>query len=68
MKSISRSPPVVNDASACLRWLAAQNLEEARQSAARVIADGHRASEIIGRIRALAKKAPPRRDWGHVPF
>jgi PAS domain S-box-containing protein len=54
---------VVNNASACLRWLAAQNLEEARQSAARVIADGHRASEIVGRIRALAKKAPPRKDW-----
>ena len=57
---------VVNNASACLRWLVAQNLEEARQSAARVIADGHRASEIIGRIRALAKKAPPRRDWVDV--
>jgi signal transduction histidine kinase len=54
---------VVNNASACLRWLATHNLEEVRQSAARVIADGHRASEIIGRIRALAKKAPPRRDW-----
>ena len=54
---------VVNNASACLRWLTAQNLEEARQSAARVIADGHRASEIIGRIRALAKKTPPRKDW-----
>jgi signal transduction histidine kinase len=57
---------VVNNASACLRWLAAQNLEEVRQSAARVIADGHRASEIIGRIRGLAKKAPPRRDWVDV--
>jgi signal transduction histidine kinase len=54
---------VVNNASACLRWLAAHNLEEARQSTARVIADGHRASEVIGRIRALAKKAPPRRNW-----
>jgi PAS domain S-box-containing protein len=54
---------VVNNASACLRWLAAQNLEEARQSAARVIADGHRASEIIGRIRALATKTPSRKDW-----
>jgi C4-dicarboxylate-specific signal transduction histidine kinase len=54
---------VVNNASACLRWLTAQNLEEVRQSASRIIADGHRASEIIGRIRALAKKAPPRRDW-----
>ena len=54
---------VVNNASACLRWLAAHNLEEARQSAALIIADGHRAGEIIGRIRALVKKAPPRKDW-----
>jgi signal transduction histidine kinase len=54
---------VVNNASACVRWLAAQNLESARESAARVIADGHRAGEIIGRIRALAKKAPPHKDW-----
>jgi PAS domain S-box-containing protein len=54
---------VVNNASACVRWLAAQNLEEARQSAALVIADGHRAAEIIGRIRALAKRAPPHQDW-----
>jgi PAS domain S-box-containing protein len=54
---------VVNNASACLRWLAAQNLEEARRSLAMVISDGHRAAEIIGRIRALAQKAPPRKDW-----
>jgi PAS domain S-box-containing protein len=54
---------VVNNASACVRWLAAQNLEEARQSAARVVADGHRAAEIIRRIRGLAQKAPPHKDW-----
>jgi C4-dicarboxylate-specific signal transduction histidine kinase len=54
---------VVNNASACLRWLAASNQEEARQSAALIIADGHRAGEIIGRIRALAAKSPPRKDW-----
>jgi signal transduction histidine kinase len=48
-----------------LRWLAGQapNLEEARKSATLIITDGHRASEIIGRIRALAKKAPARKDW-----
>ena len=59
---------VVNNASACLRWLAGQapNLEEARQSAALIIADGHRAGEIISRIRALARKAPPRRDWVNI--
>ena len=54
---------VVNNASACLRWLKAQNLDEARRSATLVIADGHRASEIIGRIRALAKKAPLQKGW-----
>ena len=54
---------VVNNASACLRWLAAHNLEEARQSATLIISDGHRAGEIISRIRALAKKAPPRKEW-----
>ena len=54
---------VVNSASACLRWLDAQKPEEARRSVSRVIAEGHRASEIIGRIRALAKKTPPRKDW-----
>jgi C4-dicarboxylate-specific signal transduction histidine kinase len=54
---------IVNNASACVRWLAAQNLEEARRSAALVIADGHRAADIIGRIRALAQKAPPHKDW-----
>jgi C4-dicarboxylate-specific signal transduction histidine kinase len=39
----------VTSASACLRWLDAQKLEEARRSALRVITEGHRASEIIGR-------------------
>jgi C4-dicarboxylate-specific signal transduction histidine kinase len=53
---------VVNNASACLRWLAADNLEEARQSAALIIADGHRAGEIISGIRALVNKAPPHKD------
>jgi PAS domain S-box-containing protein len=54
---------IANSASACLRWLQAHKLEEARQSALRVIAESHRVSDIIGRIRALAKKAPPRKDW-----
>lgn len=53
----------VTSANACLRWLDAQKPEEARRSASRVIAEVHRASEIIGRIRSLAKKAPPQKDW-----
>src|SRR5215470_1517363 len=54
---------VVNNANACVRWLAAQNLDAARQSAVRIIADGHHAGDIIARIRALARKAPPHKDW-----
>ena len=54
---------VVTSASACLRWLDMQKLDEARRSATRAMEEGHRASEIIGRIRALAKKAPPQKDW-----
>ena len=45
-----------------MHWLAAQNVEEARECAECVIADGHRAGEIIDRIRSLAKKALPRKD------
>ena len=54
---------MVNSANACVRRLAAQNLERAQQSALRVVADGQRASETITRIRALAQKAPPHKDW-----
>jgi len=54
---------LVNNAGACLGWLDAKNLEEARNSVALVIDDAQRASEIITRIRALAKKAPPQKDW-----
>jgi PAS domain S-box-containing protein len=54
---------MVNSANACVRWLAAQNLERAQQSTLRIVADGQRAGEIIGRIRALAQKAPPHKDW-----
>jgi two-component system, LuxR family, sensor kinase FixL len=56
---------VVTNANACLRWLARQSpdLDEARAAVGRIIRDGSRASEVIGRIRALVKKSPPRQDW-----
>src|SRR5262245_26633725 len=54
---------LVNNAGACLGWLDAKNLEEARNSVALMMNDAQRASEIITRIRALAKKAPPQKDW-----
>jgi len=54
---------IANSASASLRWLDAQKPEEVRRSASRVITESRRASEIISRIRDMAKKAPPRKDW-----
>jgi C4-dicarboxylate-specific signal transduction histidine kinase len=54
---------MVNSANACVRWLAAQNLERAQQSALRVVADGQRAGAIITRIRALAKNTPSHPNW-----
>jgi PAS domain S-box-containing protein len=54
----------VTNAHAALRWLGAQppDLEEGRQALGYIIKDGHRASEVIDRIRALIKKAPARND------
>ena len=49
---------IVTNASTCLRMLAADppNLEGARETARRTIRDGHRASEVITRLRALFGK------------
>jgi len=57
---------IVINANACLRWLTASNVAEARQSAERIRADAHRAGEIINRIRSFAKKASPQKDWMHI--
>jgi C4-dicarboxylate-specific signal transduction histidine kinase len=55
---------VIANASAGLRWLGARppEMEQARQALARIVRDGKRAGEVIARVRALVKKAPPRRD------
>jgi PAS domain S-box-containing protein len=54
----------LTNANAAWRWLGAEppDLEEVRQALGRIIRDGRRASDIIGRIRALVRKAPPRAD------
>ena len=54
----------VTNAEAALRWLGAQppDLDEVRQALGRAVKDGRRAAEIIGRIRTLIKKEPPRKD------
>jgi len=54
---------IVTNGNACLRWLSnsTPNVDEAKQSVTRIVKDGHRASEVVGRIRAFFKKAEPER-------
>ncbi len=54
----------VTDANTCLRWLTREtpDLEEARQTASRVVKDATRAAEIITRIRLLFKRGTPERE------
>jgi PAS domain S-box-containing protein len=55
---------IVNNASAALRWLdkGPPDLEKARQALTRIVANGSRAGEVIGRMRALLKKTPLRKE------
>jgi C4-dicarboxylate-specific signal transduction histidine kinase len=55
---------VVAHAFAALRFLKAQPLDmaEVKRSLAGIVNSGKRAGEIVGRIRALVKKVPPRKD------
>ena len=50
---------VVGHAGACLHWLdpGTSDLDEARRAAESIIEAGNRAAEVIGHVRALAKKA-----------
>lgn len=54
----------VANADAALRWLDSQppNLQEVRQALRLIMQAGIRAGEVIDRIRALIRKAPPRKD------
>ena len=54
----------VNDANACVRWLARDtpDVEEARGAAGRIVKDARRAAEIISRIRLLFTKGTPQRE------
>ena len=52
---------IITNANTCLRMLAREppNVDAARETARRTIRDGNRASEVIGRLRALfARKTP----------
>jgi PAS domain S-box-containing protein len=52
------------NAEAGLRWLGAQppNLEQVRSALGLIVEDATRAGNVIGGIRALIKKVPPRKD------
>jgi PAS domain S-box-containing protein len=54
---------MVANAAACARWLAAQpaEIEKTRKALDSIAADGRRAGEVIGRIRALVKRQAPRK-------
>ena len=54
----------VTYALAARRWLSAKppDFGEVSEALAGIIKEGDRAREVIGRIRALVKKAPPRKD------
>ena len=56
---------MVASAGACTRWIAADPpaMAEARAALDNIVADGKRAREVIARVRALAKRQEPRKDW-----
>ena len=54
----------VTNAQAALRLLESRSadLEEVQEALACIVGDGRRAGDVIDRLRALIKKAPPRKD------
>jgi PAS domain S-box-containing protein len=56
---------VTLNASAGLHWIAGDSpdLGEAEVAFERILKDVHRATEVIDRIRAFAKKSPTQNDW-----
>ncbi len=59
---------VVSSGNACLRWLANEppNIENAKQSVERIIRDANRASDVVVRVRSLAKKTPVQKAWLNI--
>ena len=55
---------IVSNAESCLRWLDRETpqLDEARSASERIIKDAQRATEVIGRIRDLARYSDPEKS------
>jgi PAS domain S-box-containing protein len=55
----------VTNAEAGLRWLSSPTLgvEQARRVFRRIVNDGNRAGDVLGRVRELMKKSPPCQEW-----
>jgi len=60
---------MVANAAACERWLATRppETQKARRTLQAISADGERAREVIGRIRALMKRQEPRKVVARLP-
>jgi signal transduction histidine kinase len=56
---------LISNAAACQGWLNREspNLDKARRTVQWIAEDSIRAAEIVGRIRDLVKKAPPKKVW-----
>ena len=56
---------IVTSAGAGARWLVTRppQIDKALRALERIINDGKRAAEVIGRIRALMKRQAPRKEW-----
>jgi signal transduction histidine kinase len=56
---------MVTSAAACARWLAASppQIEKAQRALERIVSDGKRAGQVIGRVRSLLKRQTPHKDW-----
>lgn len=52
---------IASSADACQRWLAQEppNVDKARQALSRILADAHRAGDVIARIRGLTRVRHP---------
>jgi signal transduction histidine kinase len=59
---------IVTNGNACLRWLAHKppNLQEAKQAVERIVDNGDRASNIIQRVRDLAKRSSMQKEHLNV--